>query len=1160
MTKEGCGGIKRLSLLLCFALLLGAAAPLAPARAEAAVPEAAFDGYIVALAENPASLRALGDSSAAVPYLLVESLEEAQELPPEQVEYIEPNYIVELFDAPNDPLYVTHQWNLQQISAEAAYAQGLDGAGVKVGFVDSGILSSHEDLDAGLIGGRDFTKDGNAHTVDLTGHGTFGAGILAAQTDNGLGIAGIAPRAQVMAYRAFSDKTTTMDAVVDAINAAVDDGCQVLNMSFGTTAASTTLRKAIERAEAAGVVMVAAVGNQGATAYHYPANYPAVIGAGSVNEQLQRSSFSQMNSSVFVVAPGEEVFSLGISEKEKYTSSSGTSFAAPVVSAMAALALGYDEDIDMQGIRHLLQETARDDAQTAGYDTGYGHGIVDIAAFVAELQSTFPIHYTPNGGELPVGAKQSYTVRDNSFALPIPEREGYLFAGWYEAADLSGDKVESIAAGSLGRRSFYAGWTVSTAFELESVFVRGQRAQWRAEQGDYYALLPYGTDLSALTPANIVATPVQIGSLASASTADGGASWIILVQAGANEQRYRLALEVASLHVNGAQRLQTGTATPAPMDGRAAAVPYTADLSGWFQFEGQDTLPDDFAVEIESSGGGECLLEGGTLRYTPEPGAAAGEVQLTLYGVTQGRRTPDAVTVTIAVAQAPVSQSLLEDEAQVDLYRQSQAELELQLYGNRVTGAALDLRTLAAEQYRVTEISTDGKTHLVVPEETLAALPIGQHDLLVTFSAGEPQSAVLTLSDSAPRYTVTFTDRDKLHHSQEGVREGSTIALPAAPSRSGYTFEGWYAENGTRFTADTAVASNLSLTAKWKETQSVPGGGGTPSGGGAPVVSPAPAQPPAEEVPTVAGVEISTPEGHPAVAGADGSVTLPGGGSIALAGGAVVDAPTNTAVGKDGTVTLPADAAGTFRLPVGEGGGVTDIALPGGSTVAKGGSITLSAQANVKTAGGLHYTLPGGAVVTLSDTAPLGFALRLSNPFTDVQSNAWYYSNVQFVHAHGLLKGVSQEGFDPDAPMTRGMLVTVLHRLAGQPEAQKAAKGFTDLEADWYAAAVAWAAEQGIADGVGEGLFAPDAPLSRQDLATLLARFAGAMGLQLNATAQAQDFADADSIAAYAKESVALLSGLGILNGTGENCFTPAAGATRAQVAAMLHRFAELIG
>ena len=445
----------------------------------AAAADAPHEGYIIKL--NDFYPRLLSADVTPAGLLVVDTMEDAEAISKEYIEYIEPNYLVELFDdaidtdtpwAPSDVYYQDYQQPLQAIDGLALYRAGLTGDGVKVAFVDSGINAAHEDLDADRLSGVNFHSDGLAYDQDSYGHGTFAAGILAAQTDNGRGLAGMAPQVQIRAYRAFSTKTTTLSCVASAIDQAVADGCQILNLSLGLTSDSTTLRNAVSRAVDAGVIVVAAVGNSGTATSQYPAAYEGVIGVGSVglsDGKFVVSSFSQRNETVFVTAPGQGIAGLGYLSADSYrldltaASNQGTSYAAPVITALAALALDYDEDITADGVRYLLRTTALDKG-AVGYDTDYGYGVVDPAAYLAELQREFEINYELNGGQVHEDLPASYRATSNALLLSArPMREGYLFSGWYTDAACT-EMITEIPAGSLGDVTVYAGWVKAPFF------------------------------------------------------------------------------------------------------------------------------------------------------------------------------------------------------------------------------------------------------------------------------------------------------------------------------------------------------------------------------------------------------------------------------------------------------------------------------------------------------------------------------------------------------------------------------------------------------------------------------------------------------------------------------------------------------------------------
>jgi hypothetical protein len=182
----------------------------------------------------------------------------------------------------------------------------------------------------------------------------------------------------------------------------------------------------------------------------------------------------------------------------------------------------------------------------------------------------------------------------------------------------------------------------------------------------------------------------------------------------------------------------------------------------------------------------------------------------------------------------------------------------------------------------------------------------------------------------------------------------------------------------------------------------------------------------------------------------------------------------------------------------------------------------------------------------------------INNPFSDVRSSDWFYADVEYVVENGLFNGTSANTFSPNSSMTRGMIVTVLGRLYDADVSDYADSEFSDVEAgQYYSAYVEWAKESGIVNGVGDNLFAPNANISRQDFAVLLMRYADFAQKQFPTTRQFSVFADDAEIADYAKNAIQTLYNGGIINGVGSNAISPRGSATRAEVAAMLHRFIE---
>ena len=179
------------------------------------------------------------------------------------------------------------------------------------------------------------------------------------------------------------------------------------------------------------------------------------------------------------------------------------------------------------------------------------------------------------------------------------------------------------------------------------------------------------------------------------------------------------------------------------------------------------------------------------------------------------------------------------------------------------------------------------------------------------------------------------------------------------------------------------------------------------------------------------------------------------------------------------------------------------------------------------------------------------------NPFTDVSEKDWFNGDVMFVYENGLMLGTSKTMFSPHGTATRGMMATILWRMEGSP-ATKGKNSFTDVEAGkWYADAITWTAENGIFAGYGKEKFGPDDPITREQLATIFYRYADYKGYDLTVKGNLDKFKDADKITDYAKMAMQWAVGSGLVKGKSGNLLDPQGTATRAEIAAMLHRFIE---
>ena len=199
------------------------------------------------------------------------------------------------------------------------------------------------------------------------------------------------------------------------------------------------------------------------------------------------------------------------------------------------------------------------------------------------------------------------------------------------------------------------------------------------------------------------------------------------------------------------------------------------------------------------------------------------------------------------------------------------------------------------------------------------------------------------------------------------------------------------------------------------------------------------------------------------------------------------------------------------------------------------------------------FTMPNGQVrvsVTFVEVQPEPL------PFTDVKESDWFHDAVRYVYDNGLMDGVGDGQFAPNATTTRAQLVTILYRLAGEPDVSGDV-GFADVETGlWYSNAVTWAAEKGIVNGISETEFAPAGDLTREQLATILYRYAEAEGYDVSAAADLSGYPDAGKVQTYAQEAMSWAVAEGIVEGMDGN-LNPAGNATRAQIATILMRFCE---
>lgn len=207
---------------------------------------------------------------------------------------------------------------------------------------------------------------------------------------------------------------------------------------------------------------------------------------------------------------------------------------------------------------------------------------------------------------------------------------------------------------------------------------------------------------------------------------------------------------------------------------------------------------------------------------------------------------------------------------------------------------------------------------------------------------------------------------------------------------------------------------------------------------------------------------------------------------------------------------------------------------------------------------GSAYAQPHGRITVLTEEPEVPFV----NPYTDVAETAWYYDAVKYTYQNGLMGGTGSGRFEPETQMTRAMLVTVLYRVEGEPEASELENPFDDVDNNWYTDAICWAADKGIVNGTDADKFSPNDKVTREQMVTILFRYATYKSSASKERAVLTAFADGKAVSKYAEEAMQWAVAEEIIRGSvegGKSYILPANGATRAEVATVLMRFVEMV-
>ena len=279
----------------------------------------------------------------------------------------------------NDP-YMGSAWHLGKVGATTAW-DTTQGAGIIIAILDSGVDGSHPDLAGQMVPGYNF-YDNNTNTADVNGHGTAVAGVAAAATNNGMGVAGVAGQARIMPVRiADANAYAYYSTIAKGVTYAADNGARVVNCSYAGVAGSATIQSAAQYLKNKGGLMIVSAGNNGVNENITPTT--TMIAVSATDQYDNRTSWSSYGSFVAMSAPG---ITYTTSRGGSYGNWQGTSFSSPLVAGVAALMMAAKPSLDSAQLEKLMFSTSVD-IGAAGRDMYYGHGRVNAAAAVQAAAS-----------------------------------------------------------------------------------------------------------------------------------------------------------------------------------------------------------------------------------------------------------------------------------------------------------------------------------------------------------------------------------------------------------------------------------------------------------------------------------------------------------------------------------------------------------------------------------------------------------------------------------------------------------------------------------------------------------------------------------------------------------------------------------------------------
>jgi thermitase len=376
-----------------------------------------------------------------------------------KVSYAESDFQCEIVGEPDDT-YFGEQWGLNKVKASQAWDIVKGSSTVNIAILDTGIDSDHADLASKIVANANFSN--SSTTDDIYGHGTHVAGIAAAGTNNGIGVAGIGYDSTLMNVKVLSDSGSGYYSwVASGIIWAADNGAEVINLSLGGTSISQTLEEAVNYAWGKGVVIVAAAGNSGTSSPFYPAYYTNCIAVAATDSNDSRPYWSNYGDWVDVAAPGSSIYSTTVDGGYGYKN--GTSMASPHVAGLSALIIPLAVDSNGNG---LLNDDVRNTIEVTADDigvSGIGSGRINAYRAVSgtpQLTGSITGTITNASNGLPIeGAKVSIYTRTATsdgngdyIITNVPEGD-YAATAFKEGYDTS-SLIVIVMAGETTTASF----------------------------------------------------------------------------------------------------------------------------------------------------------------------------------------------------------------------------------------------------------------------------------------------------------------------------------------------------------------------------------------------------------------------------------------------------------------------------------------------------------------------------------------------------------------------------------------------------------------------------------------------------------------------------------------------------------------------------------